>query len=81
MVNLYQKMLDSRLSQPKLIQKVILGRKEVVFRNTPYLDQVKHKSIFNSPHRGQMSPQPVDKKAIDLGEEGAQRSFDNRAAA
>jgi hypothetical protein len=52
MVNLYQKMLDSRLSQPKLIQKVILGRKEVVFRNTPYLDQVKHKSIFNSPHRG-----------------------------
>ena len=49
LVSNYQRMLDSRLSQPKAIKKVGDGYQAKVYKNSSYTDQKMHQSIFSDP--------------------------------
>ena len=59
LVSNYQRMLDSRLAQPKAIKKVGEGHSSKVFKNSSFADQKMHQSIFTDPTKN---------KELDLDE-------------
>ena len=56
LVGNYQKMLDTRLSKPKSLQKYSMGRAEKVYKNTAATDQHLHQSVFT--RRNGATPTP-----------------------
>ena len=51
-VSNYQKMLDSRLSRPKILQKILMDtpykNKDKFYKNSPFEDQHRHQKVFKT---------------------------------